>query len=106
MFFSKNLNPNKYHYEIYDEELLAIIQYFKKQKLELEASGVPIKVIADHKSLKYFITTEKLSKRQAYCAKFLAQFNFVISYIPDGENRKANSFTCRLNNCPIDDHNN
>ena len=29
-FFAKNLNPAECNYEIYDKELLAIIQYFKQ----------------------------------------------------------------------------
>ena len=50
------------------------------------------------------MTTKKLSKRQAYWAEFLSGFNFVISYIPGRENGKADSLTCRPNDCPADDH--
>ena len=62
-FFSKNLNPVECNYEIYDKELLAIIRCFEQWRPKLEATSVPIKVITDHKSLEYFITTKKLSKR-------------------------------------------
>ena len=64
-FFSKNLNPAKCNYKIYDKELLAIIRCFEQWKPELEGIGVPIKVITDHKSLEYFMTTKKLTRRQA-----------------------------------------
>ena len=64
-----------------------------------------IKVITDHKSLEYFMTTKKLTKRQARWAKFLSCFNFVISYIPGKENQKANSLTCRLNNLSSSENN-
>ena len=64
-FFSKNLNLAKCNYEIYNKELLAIIQCFEQWKPELEALSIPIKVITDHKSLKYFMTTKKLSRQQA-----------------------------------------
>ena len=104
VFFSKNLNPVECNYEIYNKELLAIIQYFEQWRPELEATGVPIKVITDYKSLEYFITTKKLSRRQACWAKFLLGFNFVISYTPGRENRKADSLTRRPNDCPADDH--
>ena len=102
-FFSKNLNLVEYNYEIYDKKLLAIIRYFEQWRPELEATGVPIKVITDYKSLKYFVTTKKLLKRQACWAKFLSRFNFVISYTPDRENRKANSLTYWSSDCPADD---
>ncbi len=51
------------------------------------------------------MTTKNLSKRQICWAEFLSGFNFIISYIPGRENRKADSLTCWLNNCPADDHN-
>ena len=65
-FFSKNLNSAECNYEIYDKELLAIIKCFEQWRPELEGTGVPIKVITDHKSLKYFMTAKKLIKRQAH----------------------------------------
>ena len=103
-FFSKNLNPAECNYEIYDKVLLAIIRCFEQWRLELEVTGIQIKVITDHKSLKYFITTKKLSRRQARWAKFLSGFNFVIFYTPHRENGKADSLTCRPNDCLADDH--
>ena len=39
------------------------------------------------------MTTKKLSRRQAYLAKLLSEFNFIISYTPGRENRKADSLT-------------
>ena len=41
---------------------MAIIQYFKYWKFKLKATSIPIKVIIDYKSLKYFITIKKLLK--------------------------------------------
>ena len=102
-FFSKNLNLAECNYEIYDKELLAIIRCFEQWRPELEATGIPIKVITDHKSLEYFMTTKKLSRRQARWAEFLSGFNFVISYTPGRENGKANLLTRRPNDCPMDD---
>ena len=103
-FFSKNLNPAKCNYEIYDKELLAIIRCFEQWRPELEGTGVPVKVITDHKSLEYFMTTKKLTRRQARWAEFLSGFNFVISYTPGKENQKADSLTRRPNDLPPDDN--
>ena len=64
---------------------------------------MPVKVITDHKSLEYFMTTKKLRRRQARWAEFLSGFNFVISYTPGKENQKADSLTRRLNDLPSDD---
>ena len=62
-------------------------------------------MISDHKSLEYFMITNKLLKQQACWEKFLSRFNFVISYTPGRENRKADSIICWPNDCPADDHN-
>ena len=64
-FFSKNFNPAKCNYKIYDKGLLAIIRCFEQWRSELEKTGVSIKIITDYKSLKYFMTTKKLTRRQA-----------------------------------------
>ena len=104
-FFSKNPNPAECNYEIYDKELLAIIRYFGQWRLEFKGTGVPIKVITDHKSLKYFITRKKLIRRQAHWVEFLFGFNFVIFYTIDKENQKANSLTCYPNKLPSSENN-
>ncbi len=104
-FFSKNLNLFECNYEIYEKELLAIIRCFELWRPELEGTKVPVKVITDHKSLEYFMTTKKLTRRQAHWAEFLSEFNFVISSTPGKENQKADSLTRRPNDFPSDDNN-
>ena len=64
--------PTKYNYEIYDKELLAIIRCFEQWRPKLESSGIPVKVLTDHKSLEYFMTTKTLTRRQARWAEFLS----------------------------------
>ena len=64
VFYSKNMLSAKYNYEIYDKKLLAIIKYLKHWKLELEATEISIEIFTDHKSLKHFMTTKELIRRQ------------------------------------------
>ena len=79
-YFSKRMAPIECHYKIYDKELLAIIQCFKEWRPELEGTGLPVKVLTDHKGLEYFMTIKKLTSQQIRWAEFLSEFNFVISY--------------------------
>ena len=102
-FFSKNLNPAECNYEIYDKELLAIIRCFKQWRPELESTELPVKIFTDHKSLEYFMTTKKLTRRQARWAEFLSEFNFVITYRTGKQNEKADALTRRPNDKPPDD---
>lgn len=43
------------------------------------------------------MTTEKLCRRQTCWAKFLEEFNFVISYTLGRKNGKTDLFSCQLN---------
>ena len=65
-----------------------------------------MKVIIDYKSLKYFMTTKKLSRRQVSKVEFLSRFNFVISYTLSRKIGKTDSFTYSSNVCLADDYDN
>jgi hypothetical protein len=55
-YFSRKHSPAEINYEIYDKELLAIIQAFKEWRPLLEGSSHTIEVISDHQNLTYFTT--------------------------------------------------
>ena len=100
-YFSRRMSPAKCNYEIYDKELLAIIRCFEEWKPELEGTGIPVKVLTDHKGLEYFMTTKKLTPRQARWAEFLSEYNFIISYQSGKKNEKADALTRKPNEQPI-----
>jgi hypothetical protein len=64
-FFSRKMAPAECNYEIYDKELLAIIRCFEEWRPDLEGTDLPVEVLTDHKSLEYFMTTKRLTRRQA-----------------------------------------
>jgi hypothetical protein len=103
-FFSKKLTPAECNYEIYDKELLAIVGAFEQWRPELEGTKLPIQVITDHKALEYFMTTKKLTRRQARWALTLADYNFQISYRPGRQNGKADALTRRASDMPNQDN--
>ena len=101
-YFSRRMSPAECNYEIYDKELLAIIWCFEEWKPELEGTGLPVKVLTDHKGLEYFMTTKKLTPRQARWAEFLSEYNFIISYQSGKKNEKADALTKKPNERPVD----
>ena len=103
-FFSRKLTPAECNYEIYDKELLAIISAFEHWRPELEGTEHPIQVLTDHKALEYFMTTKKLTRRQARWALTLANYNFEITYRPGKQNMKADSLTRRPGDRPEGDN--
>jgi hypothetical protein len=64
-FFSRKLLLAEYNYEIYNKELLAIVNVLEHWRPELEGTELPIQILTDYKALEYFITTKKLNRRQA-----------------------------------------
>ncbi|KAH9263405.1 hypothetical protein BASA83_013193 [Batrachochytrium salamandrivorans] len=59
------MNSAERNYEIYDKELLAVVDSFKHWRHFLQGGHHPVTVLCDHKNLEYFMTTKKLTRRQA-----------------------------------------
>jgi hypothetical protein len=57
--------PAEYNYEIHDKEILAIIRSLDQWRPELQGTVKRIQIFTDHKALEYFMTTKKLTGRQA-----------------------------------------
>ena len=64
---------------------------------------MPVKVLTDHKGLEYFMTTKKLTPRQARWAEFLSEFNFVVTYQSGKKNDKADALTRKPNERPANE---
>ena len=66
---------------------------------------MPVKVLTDHKGLEYFMTTKKLTPRQARWAEFLSEFNFKVTYQIGKKNDKADALTRKPNKRPANEEN-
>jgi hypothetical protein len=94
-YFSKKDSPMEYNYEIYDKELMAIIQAFKEWHAKVQSSINPICVVSDNKNLEYFMMTKLLNCREAHWSQFLSQFNFKIVHHPSTASGKVDALTHR-----------
>ncbi len=104
-YFSKTLFSAECNYEIYDKKLLTIIKCFEQWRAKLQSMKISTNVLIDHKSLKYFMITKKLNKRQTKWAEFLVEFDFKIAYQSEKKNDKANSLIKRFEDQFIDESN-
>jgi hypothetical protein len=97
-FFSKNLASIECNYEIYDKELLIIIRCFEQWRFELLfiEFDVFVKVLIDHKNLEYFMFIKQLNWRQSKWVQFLTDFHFVIIYLLEKSNEKADSLIKKI----------
>src|SRR5579862_7667212 len=93
-YFSKTMQPAELNYDIHDKEMLAIILSLEEWRAELEGlQHTPFTVYSDHRALKYFMTTKKLSARQARWAEYLSRYHFLLTYRTGRMNERADALS-------------
>ena len=96
-FFSKTMQPAELNYDIHDKEMLAIIRALEEWRAELEGlQADPFMIYSDHRALEYFMTTKKLSARQARWAEFLSRYHFTLMYRAGKSNERADALSRRI----------
>lgn len=93
-FLSKKMLPAECNYPVHEQELLAIICALKEWRHYLH--GNKVKVITDHKSLKYLESQPHLSPRQVRWSEFLQQFDMEIEYQQGKSNVVADALSRRV----------
>jgi len=83
------------NYEIHDKEMLAVICCLEAWRHFLEGSQSKFEVWTDHKNLEYFMSNQKLNRRQARWALYLSRFNFILKYIAGSKMGKADGLSRR-----------
>ena len=74
-YHSATFSPTEQNYDIYDRELLTVIQALKEWCHYLTATEHPVIIITDHKNLGYFKQPQKLTRQQAHWMLFLQDFD-------------------------------
>ena len=99
-YFSKKMTPAECNYEIYDKELLAIVESFETWRPELTGVENQTKVFSDHKNLETFMTLKQLNRRLVRWAEMLAEYNFRVMYRPGKQGGKPDALTRRKQDLP------
>ena len=79
-YFSKSLLPAEHNYDIYDQELLAIIYAVKAFRYLLLGAQQQFLIWSDHENLKYFKSPQKITTHQACWQKFIQDYNFKLEH--------------------------
>ena len=88
-FLSRIMQAVEQNYEIYDKELLAIVEALIKWRQYLLDAKEPFEVWTDRKNLKYFREPHKLNGRQVRWYLKLQDYDFMLKHIPGKTNMKA-----------------
>jgi hypothetical protein len=91
VFYSKALSTVEWNYNIYDKEMLVVIQALEEWHHFLEGGKHPLEIWTDHKNLEDFQTAWKLNQRQARWSLFLSHFDFSLHYCPRRTMGKPNA---------------
>src|SRR6266536_5706215 len=94
-FLSKSLDTVQRNYEIYDKEMLVIIQALMEWQHFLEGAHHKFEIWTDHKNLEYFMTAKKLNHRQVRWSLYLSRFEFSMSHHPGRSMGKADALSRR-----------
>jgi len=81
-YYSKKHSLAECNYDIYDKELMAMINALEEWIPECEGAMYPLQLITDHKNLEYFMTKNLLNGRQTRWSEFLTCFDYQIVYRP------------------------
>jgi len=95
-YISKSLNETERNYEIHDKEMLAVIRCLEAWRYFLEGTMGKFEIWSDHKNLEYFMSNQKLNRRQARWTLYLSRFDFILKHVPGGKMRKADGLSRRL----------
>lgn len=81
-YYSKKLTPAEQRWQVHDQELGAVVACFHEWRCWLAGANVPVAVFSDHSNLRYFMSAQHLTPRQARWASFLSSFSFEILHTP------------------------
>lgn len=79
-FRSSSMQAAERNYQIYNREMLAIIEALKDWRSFLEGLTSEFTIISDHSNLEYWQTAQDLTRRQARWALYLSRFHFKLQH--------------------------
>ena len=94
-FYSRMLNPAEQNYEIYDKEMLVIVESLEHYRHLFEGLGQQITIYSDHHNLRWFTETKVYNRRQARWAEKLSKYDFVIHFCPGTQGGKPDALSRR-----------
>jgi len=83
------------NYEIYDKEMLAIVETMDQYRHYFEGLGHATTAFSDHRNLLWLTETKVYDRRQAWWAEKLSRFDFKIVFRPGKQGGKPDALSQR-----------
>ena len=94
-FRSQSLTDTERNYEIYDKELLAIMEALREWRHYLQGAQEPVEIWTDHQNLTYFREPQNINRRQARWLSELSEYNFKLIHKKGTQMGKADHLSRR-----------
>ena len=94
-YYSRTLTAAEQNYDIYNRELLAMVEGLDHDRPLLAGTILPIIIKTDHLNLTHWREPQKISRRVAHQMLQLAEYNFEIHHVSSTANRKADALSRR-----------
>jgi len=104
-FHSWTLEPSEWNYQIYDKELLAIVDALSLWWQYLLGAKHIFEIWTDHLNLLFYRQPQNLTRRQAHWITDLREFNFTIHHLPGKYNGRADALSRQPDFVPKDPDN-
>ena len=105
-FLLKTFNETEQNYEIYNRELLTIIQVLGEWWHYIQGSGYTMTIYSDHQNLTYFRNAQKLNRRQAQWSLYLLEFDIKLIHQAGSKMVQSDALSWRPDLIPDVDHDN
>ena len=105
-YISKTFSPTERNYEIYDQELLAIIRALEEWCHYIQGSPHTTTILSDHKNLTYYWEARKLNRRQVRWSLYLSEFDVKLVHIPGHKMILSDALSRRPDFVPEEDDDN
>jgi hypothetical protein len=92
-YYSKTLSAAERNYDIYDLELLAIVNALDHWRPYLAGSPHKVIIYSDHQNLLYWKEPHKISRQVAREVLMLSEYNFEIRHIKGTANRRVDALS-------------
>ncbi|ESK85053.1 hypothetical protein Moror_15697 [Moniliophthora roreri MCA 2997] len=94
-YISHAFDATERNYEIYNQELFAIVRALQTWRHYVMGNGFPVTILSDHKNLTYFRTVQKLNWRQARWSLLLSMFDLRLVHIPGSQMTQSDALSRR-----------
>uniref|UniRef100_A0A2D4FI48 Reverse transcriptase RNase H-like domain-containing protein n=1 Tax=Micrurus corallinus TaxID=54390 RepID=A0A2D4FI48_MICCO len=92
-YTSKKLSPTERNWAVWEKDAYTVHWPLLTWRQFLEGSQRPFKVWMDHKNLEALQSPSQLSPKQVRWALYFCQFNFILKYLPAGNNFLAEALS-------------